>query len=198
MFKTGGEYSGSQELAGLSEAKAEEQRLIGYTYNSCDTPLLKKHNAVFITLCFGEGTNVKEDIEKYESFMTQLIKKAGLRTGRVAYDGYYFEKKHDGKHWPHAHIVAYSTKDYRTGRTIAKIPHKALVELQAEWKALTGYENWIVKHVSGKPFQSNRIYNMKKLASYLTGVRNMLAPCQSWCRLPSHNLELLEKKSTAM
>ena len=123
--------------------------------------------------------------------MNELIEKAGLKNDKVAHLGYLFTRNSDGFIHPHAHVIAYSTKDMKTKRQITRIPMLTKINLNEAWRTLVG----LPVSALNKPIVTSPVNDSIGLIDYITGSCNMNAPKQHWAFLEPHNLELLERKA---
>lgn len=153
-----------------------------YIYN------LTPNNSIHLTTSFDRelwtGTALVPALYKvWQAGMAEMLKIAGLNPNKVAGVGYFFTRNKHANIWPHTHQILFSTRDRKTGRSIARLTQDQKDEMLKMWQELGGREFYI-----------KRVYDSYRLLSYWFGAKNMLVPGQRWQPLPDFNLELLNQK----
>lgn len=143
----------------------------------------KRHNSIHLTMVFGRKMSLPEMHLAFNRFMAEFFALTGLKESKVSNWSYLFTRNKNGWYCPHIHMALFSTRDAKTGVSVARLPLPVKQRLADLWKAMTG-----------ESLKMKRIYDYPGLAEYIAGRNNMLRPRQRWLRLPDHNLSLVESK----
>lgn len=156
-----------------------------YTLIDMISTMSTERNSTFLTLTLKRET-VLTDSEIQDCFaevIGSLCRISGLKLHQISVAGFHLTKNGKGRSAPHFHLLFYSVKDKRSGRSIGKLPEQVKIDLESHWKNLP----------YGYSLKFKKIFDNIGLLAYLFGSTNHGAKGQK-ATLLQHNMKLVGRK----